>query len=390
MIMTSMYNPVLVTIVIAGTCLMFLATVIAVIMNMLGKRRVRKARELLQVERSTSNVVLSETENKLITDIDLLKAVVNTIIPEQNDIRKRIMGYFEEGGNHNHVEEICCEDPVTHTRKWWQLRYLVMRDDKKLKVEAILCSIGERKEYEARMAQLETDVMNRVTSNQIYCTLAEAFRQDFSRMKSYSQEYAKLTGNIVTDEHLASKRNTIIEVMTDLDTLVSDYRDYLAYDTGMMKLDIESVSIEQFMSELYDEAKPMVERKGHYFGLVRGRTNLKVRADKDALMKVMLRIIDNAVNFTDYGSIAIGWKSQLNDGKVEIFVEDSGKGIAAGNIGNVYLPGWVEDTHDINSGRGIGLAISRFFVESMGGTLSCTSEKGIGSRFCVVLHLEDL
>jgi len=110
-----------------------------------------------------------------------------------------------------------------------------------------------------------------------------------------------------------------------------------------------------------------------------------VNADQSALVSILQNLISNAVKFTYYGSIVVSVRAQ--DDTVDIGVKDTGIG-----IGEDFIPHLFDDFRQESSGlrrqhegTGLGLAIAKRLVEEMGGAISVSSRKGLGSTFTVTL-----
>ncbi len=107
-----------------------------------------------------------------------------------------------------------------------------------------------------------------------------------------------------------------------------------------------------------------------------------VLADRERLHQVLFNLVDNAIRFTpDGGSVTV--RARADGGAVVVSVVDTGTGIAP-----EHLPRLFERFYRVDHGRarldggtGIGLAIARSAVEAHGGTISATSEPGLGSTF---------
>src|SRR5262249_48376310 len=111
-----------------------------------------------------------------------------------------------------------------------------------------------------------------------------------------------------------------------------------------------------------------------------------VVADERKVKQVLLNLLSNAVKFTpDGGRIAI--VAAPVDGVVEISVSDTGIGIAPEDQGRVFEEfRQVGDDHSgKREGTGLGLALTRKFVEMHGGAIRVASELGKGSTFTFTL-----
>lgn len=119
-------------------------------------------------------------------------------------------------------------------------------------------------------------------------------------------------------------------------------------------------------------------------------------ADPDRLREVITNLFDNAVKYTDEGTITIGLTG--NDQVVQFFVRDTGFGIPAEDIPHMFQKFYRVDTSATRTigGTGLGLFISRKIVELYGGRIWVESELGKGSTFYINLprlssaHAEEL
>ena len=103
----------------------------------------------------------------------------------------------------------------------------------------------------------------------------------------------------------------------------------------------------------------------------------RIVGDKNRLLQVITNFINNAVKFTEQGSITLGYRREAGD--LLFYVEDTGKGISEEHLRTVF-----DRFVKLNSfaqGTGLGLSISKSIVEQMGGHIGVESEEGRGSRF---------
>lgn len=110
-------------------------------------------------------------------------------------------------------------------------------------------------------------------------------------------------------------------------------------------------------------------------------TDIKLISDESLLMKILNQLIDNAIKFTEKGSITIGYESV--NSQFRFFVKDTGVGISEAYKKRIFKKFDQEENSDHRKydGTGIGLAIAKGLVELLGGTISVESKKGLGSTF---------
>ena len=133
--------------------------------------------------------------------------------------------------------------------------------------------------------------------------------------------------------------------------------------------------------------RPFAEGKGLALHLAPPSAPLAVRADPDALGRVLTNLVSNAVKFTEAGAVSVAVSAV--GGRAEIVVADTGCGMDDGFLAELYEPfsqastGWARS----HEGTGLGLTITRRLVDAMGGALDVESRPGVGSRFTVSLAL---
>ena len=112
---------------------------------------------------------------------------------------------------------------------------------------------------------------------------------------------------------------------------------------------------------------------------------VRVRADRERTVQILVNLLTNAVKFTDSGSVALDWEA--DDRTVRLRVRDTGRGIPADRLAAVFEP-FVQagrSAEERQQGVGLGLAISRELARAMGGDLTVESTVGRGSTFTLTL-----
>ncbi|MCX6309625.1 MAG: ATP-binding protein [Bacteroidia bacterium] len=96
---------------------------------------------------------------------------------------------------------------------------------------------------------------------------------------------------------------------------------------------------------------------------------------------ILTNLVKNAIKFTNVGSIEFGYEKKNND--FVFFVKDTGIGIAKASQ-NVIFERFIQSDYKSNrvfQGAGLGLAITKEFIEMLGGIIWVESEEGVGSTF---------
>ena len=120
----------------------------------------------------------------------------------------------------------------------------------------------------------------------------------------------------------------------------------------------------------------------------------KVAADPRRVRQILLKLLDNAVKFTDKGNIALRVESE-NEGSrqfVRFTVADTGRGVAKDVVPRLFIPFSPGDPSYTrrDQGAGLGLAVAKRLVESLGGDIGFESDAGAGAAFWFTLPVSGL
>ena len=159
--------------------------------------------------------------------------------------------------------------------------------------------------------------------------------------------------------------------------LISDILDLSKIEAGTFEFNYGRVDVNRMCEETVCSLSLKVKDKP--VELIFGEHDAQccVVGDKNRLIQVITNFINNAVKFTDEGSITLGYRTE--GGELLFHVEDTGSGISEEHRQSIF-----DRFVKLNSfaqGTGLGLSISKSIVEQMGGRIGVESEVGRGSRF---------
>jgi signal transduction histidine kinase len=165
-----------------------------------------------------------------------------------------------------------------------------------------------------------------------------------------------------------------------LNRLVQDLLDMTRIESGRLCLEFERFNALELIEECFSSVRPIAEGKG--LVLVSGVPGeLELEADRERLTQVLVNLINNAIKFTDQGSITAEVEDQWN--QVVFRVRDTGIGIPAESQSQIFekFAQVASALHHNSGGTGLGLSIARGIVREHGGDISVESEPGQGSCF---------
>jgi len=144
----------------------------------------------------------------------------------------------------------------------------------------------------------------------------------------------------------------------------------------------ERVDLATLLCDVTDSLRPLAEAKGLALTSdVAG--DLTLTGDGDALIRLFVNLLDNAVKYTERGSIAVTGRSEA--ASVRVTVTDTGIGIPAEHLPHVFDRFYRVDKGRAERGAGLGLAIAQEIARAHRGALRVESTPGAGTAFTVYL-----
>ena len=168
-----------------------------------------------------------------------------------------------------------------------------------------------------------------------------------------------------------------------MDRMVSELLDVQRITIGKLNLKPEKTDVTSVLKEAADMFASVAENKLISIEIDNPLSVLNAEFDRDRILQVLSNLIGNAVKFTQEGGKVI-LSAKMAGMEIEISVQDSGRGIANESKSQLFELYSQLDRHD-RTGLGLGLFICKSIVEAHGGSISVTSEPGIGSVFSFVI-----
>ena len=164
--------------------------------------------------------------------------------------------------------------------------------------------------------------------------------------------------------------------------LINDILDVSRIESGQMDFVIKAWSVRDIMERIYHTFE--VQMPKHLaFNFVQPEEDVLIEVDESRLRQVIGNFLTNAGKFTPKGSVTLGWIKDMQTGKVELYVEDTGIGLSEEDRTMVFSRFYKKD--EFKQGTGLGLSICKAIVVRLGGSIKVRSALGKGSRFSVYL-----
>lgn len=178
--------------------------------------------------------------------------------------------------------------------------------------------------------------------------------------------------------------------------LINDILDMSKIESGKMTLNIDQVSLREVMDSIVSIVQPQIKAKNQQFNIfIHDISAENVCCDSVRLNQILINLLGNAVKFTpEKGCIDVSlYEADSPRGadyvRICLTVKDNGIGMSKEYQKVIFESFSREDTARVQKteGSGLGMAITKYIVDAMGGTIEVESELGKGSEFRVVLDL---
>ena len=165
--------------------------------------------------------------------------------------------------------------------------------------------------------------------------------------------------------------------------LIDDILDFSKIESGTLDYHISEMNIKEICEEVFLASslkmKPEVK-----LVFDKELPSIRLKTDPQRVMQVISNFVNNAIKFTEKGSITISYKREGN--YLRVNVQDTGIGISEDDRKRIFER--FIKINEFKQGTGLGLTISRTIIESLNGAIGVDSVKGSGSTFWFTLPLE--
>lgn len=251
-----------------------------------------------------------------------------------------------------------------------------------------ICSVGSS-QHETHVWMIRDVTQQKLAEemrDQFVDTATHELRTPLANIKAYAETLA--LADMIDVEQQKQFLNTINSEATRLARFVDDLLSVSSMELGSLSLHKQVTDLGRLLNEVLAKIRPQVEEKRLTLEVVLPEKLPEPELDKDKIATVLVNLLGNAVKYTP-ASGRVTFRVNIADQHIEISVEDTGVGIAEGELPKVFEKFFRSQDPRVQeqTGTGLGLALTQEVVRLHGGRITVESEIDKGSTFRVLLPI---
>ena len=264
-------------------------------------------------------------------------------------------------------------------------------------------TIAEREQAQTSLRRMNAELENRVAERTAQLATAKEKAEVANLAKStfianISHELRTPLNAILGFTQIMTRSQTLpgehqenVNIITrsgeHLLTLINNVLDLSKIEAGRTTLNQKNFDLYCLLEDIEELLHLKAEAKGLYLSIERSPDSIQyICSDEVKLRQILLNLINNGIKFTETGGVSVRVTSRATSWdkpvKITFEVEDTGVGIASEELDQLFKAfAQTASGKQAREGTGLGLVISRSFVELMGGELTVRSQVGKGTTF---------
>ncbi|MGH6947057.1 MAG: sensor histidine kinase [Kiloniellales bacterium] len=254
----------------------------------------------------------------------------------------------------------------------------------------IVRDISKRRAHEntLKAARDAAESANRLKS-QFLATMSHELRTPLNAILGFAELMMSQIAVAGGVERFREYASDIHDSGSHLLAIINDILDLSRIESGVYPIAMKILDIGALARDCLGLMQPVADRGGVTLEGALPEESAECLGDERALKQILLNLLSNAVKFTPQGG-RVGLELEQRDGRYLLRVSDTGIGIEAKHIPNLFQPfRQVEDSMSRTyGGTGLGLAITKKLIELHGGSVAMESEPGAGTSVTVSLSAQ--
>ncbi|HZD86136.1 MAG TPA: HAMP domain-containing sensor histidine kinase [Gemmatimonadaceae bacterium] len=271
----------------------------------------------------------------------------------------------------------------------WSARVLRNTDKERvdlLALEKQARAHAERARSEAETARAEAERANN-SKTDFLAVMSHELRTPLTAIMGYEELLSDgITGPVT--ELQRQQLGRINASARHLLGLIDEILTFARVDIGRERVRYESMSCNHTLADAAALVEPMAAAKNIDFIVELLDEDQAIQTDGTKLRQMLVNLLSNGIKFTERGEVRVGLS--VRSGALEVSIADTGVGIAAENIEEVFEPFWqAEQTATRKTGgTGLGLSVTRKLARLLGGDVTVASKVGVGTTFLLTLPMK--
>ena len=297
-------------------------------------------------------------------------------IPED---REKLISGLKKDGIVENLESIFCTKDGKHIPALMSAQIIYINNEPH--ILSVTRSIAQRKKNELALikAKEKAEESDNLKTEFIH-NMSHEIRTPLNGIMGFSKLLQKPK---LSDDERTTFTTIISQCGEDLLKVVESVLEISTLATNQEKLKESKFNLHQLLQSIFDsyDIKAKEKELNLYFKQSPLDNEEAIVTDKNKLNKVLENLLDNAIKYTQKGSIEFGYNT-INE-NIEIYVKDTGIGISPENFEKIFDRFSQEDKElsKTTGGLGLGLSIAKENATLLGGNITVKSEKGKGSTF---------
>ncbi|MEP0860835.1 MAG: response regulator [Ignavibacterium sp.] len=261
----------------------------------------------------------------------------------------------------------------------------INQDGEKI-IIAIIRDFTERKKLESELIQAKehAEEMNRLKTY-FLANISHELRTPMNGILGY----AEMLMMDLNDPKLREMASMIFKSSRRLHDTLDSLIDLSKLESKIQKLELENIELVTVLEDIKASFESFAKEKGLSVTSEHKHPRIYFSTDPRIFNKIISNVLSNAIKYTSKGEIKL--LTDFIDGKIIIKISDTGIGISADNLSKIFEP-FRQESEGFNrkyEGTGIGLTLTKKFVELLEGNLDIDSEVGKGTTVTIILPVRE-